>query len=230
MKAIKKGQEPRSLTKHRQTPHCDYGNYRSKEKETLRGALVQEQGGLCCYCMSRITARSETMPLSATMKIEHWQCQENYPLRQLDYANLLGACLGGEGMPKAHQHCDTRKGQQDLKFNPAEPAHGIQERIRYDPDGTIASRDEEFNRQLSEVLNLNLERLKNLRKGVVDALAEWLREYRSLHHRGPDNATLERKRAHWMPGSGYHQPFAQVAVWFIDQRLAQAQDAARGKR
>ena len=34
---------------------------------------------------------------------------------ELDYRNLLGACLGGDGQPPAHlQHCDTCKGDRDL--------------------------------------------------------------------------------------------------------------------
>ena len=89
MKAITKGPEPASLTAHRQTPHCDYDNYAPKNE--LRNALATEQRGLCCYCMGRIR------PEPASMKIEHWRCQTHYSNEQLDYRNLLGACLGGIG-------------------------------------------------------------------------------------------------------------------------------------
>jgi len=33
------------------------------------------------------------------MKIEHWHCRTNYGAEQLDYSNLLGACMGNEGSP-----------------------------------------------------------------------------------------------------------------------------------
>ena len=51
----------------------------------------------------------------ATMKIEHWQCQRRHSAEQLNYRNLLGACLGGDGQPRHLQHCDTSKGDHDLQ-------------------------------------------------------------------------------------------------------------------
>lgn len=216
MRAITKTKEPASLTKHRNTEHCDYGNYGSDEKQELRDALIQEQRGLCCYCMASLQASGESM------KIEHWQCQENYPDRQLDYSNLLGACLGGEGQPADKHHCDTRKGKKELKFNPADPTHNIEQRVHFELDGTIASADADFNRQLNDVLGLNLPVLKNRRKAIVDGLAGWLRDYRSRHHRGPDVAMLERLRVKRLPSTGQLEPFVRVAIWWVDQRLARS--------
>jgi hypothetical protein len=63
-----------------------------------------------------------------TMKIEHWQCRSRYDDQQLNYRNLLGACLGGHGQPLHLQHCDTRKGDSDLQWNPADAAHHIETR------------------------------------------------------------------------------------------------------
>lgn len=210
MRAITKGSEPASLTTHRLGVHCDYENY--PDKDALRVVLVKEQRGLCCYCMSRIDASG------TTMKIEHWQCQ-NATKRDLEHWNLLAACLGGQGQPLQLQHCDTRKGDQDLKFNPADPAHGIEQRIRFKMDGTISSSDADFDGQLNHVLNLNLQLLKNRRKGVIDGLVIWLRMYKSKHRRGPDNATLQRQRVKWLPANSALQAYALVAVWWIDQRL-----------
>ena len=102
MRHIAKGNEPPSLTTHRLSPHCDYNNYAAKDD--LRDALIREQRGLCCYCMGRIWNGT------TTMKIEHWQCQAHHPAEQLNYRNLLGACLGGRGQPGHLQHCDTRRG------------------------------------------------------------------------------------------------------------------------
>lgn len=213
MRAITKAREPASLTEHRVSAHCNYGNYASDEKQELREALVQEQRGLCCYCMVRLQATREAM------KIEHWQCQEKYPDRQLDYTNMLGACLGGEGQPSDLQHCDTSKGMKDLRFNPAEPTHNIERRVRFEIDGSIRSTDSDFNTELDDVLGLNLAVLKNARKGVVDGLAGWLRDYRARHRRGPDLATLQRMRSRRLPPTGQLEPFVYVAIWWLDQRL-----------
>ena len=110
MRVITKSPEPLSLTRHRAAAHSDFGNYTAKDD--LRQALVTEQRGLCCYCMGRIR------PEPASMKIEHWRCQAHYLDEQLNYRNLLGVCLGGDGQPTRRQHCDTRKGDRDLRWNP----------------------------------------------------------------------------------------------------------------
>lgn len=211
MMAIAKNGEPKSLTEHRLTTHSDYANYAAKDE--LRASLTSEQRAICCYCMGRIRADGQSM------KIEHWQCQEKYPDLQLDYANLLGACCGGEGKPKNLQYCDTRKGNADLKWNPADPTHAIAVRLAYLPDGTIESSDREFRAQLNEALNLNLQVLKNNRKGVLDGLmAWWKREKARL--KGPvPRATFERELAARLDG-GELAPYCGVASWWLRQRLA----------
>jgi uncharacterized protein (TIGR02646 family) len=210
MRAIAKGAEPPSLTAHRQTAHCDYDNY--ADKAALRQALVTEQRGVCCYCMGRI----HNGPL--TMKIEHWRCQSRFPGEQLNYRNLLGACLGGDGQPPALQHCDSRKSDQDLLWNPADRAHHIETRLRYEADGSIRCDDTAFDAELHEVLNLNLPRLKNNRKGVLDAVLGWWRHEKD---RGPvPRARFARERDRRVAGDGELEPFCHVAVWWLEQRLA----------
>lgn len=217
MRAITKNREPMSLTTHRKTPCSDYGYYPAKDE--LRNSLVTEQRGLCCYCMSRIRPERDRYG-QYLMKIEHWQSQSRYPGRQLDYRNLLGACPGGHGKPEHKQHCDTRKGDRDLKWNPAEPAHHIETRIRYGSDGSIRSDDEEFDAQLNDVLNLNLPFLKNNRKGLLDAVLHWFR-FKKERIRGPvPRDDLIRKRDQHVGGNGELAPYCQVAVWWLEQRLA----------
>ena len=79
----------------------------------LRHALVSEQQGTV------LLLHGETIrPDASAMKIEHWRCQAHYCGEQLDYRNLLGACVGGDGQPLRSQHCDTRKGNDDLRLEP----------------------------------------------------------------------------------------------------------------
>ena len=206
MRAIIKGREPHSLTTYRLTPRADYEDYR--DKDTLRRALVAEQRGLCCYCMGPI--RSD----ASAMKIEHWHCQEHYWDEQLVYRNLLAACVGGEGQPPRKQHCDTRKGNQDLLWNPAEPVHAIESRVQYGADGTIKSNDETFDSQLNGVLNLNLATLKEHRKGVLDAVLLWWRRHGPVpRHR------IEREVRRYTPAHGRLTPYCQVAIWWLNRRL-----------
>jgi uncharacterized protein (TIGR02646 family) len=212
MRAINKGPEPPSLTQHRQTPPCNYDNYAGKAD--LRYALVTEQRGLCCYCMGRIHSGP------TVMKIEHWLCQAHYATEQLNYRNLLGACLGGEGQPSHRQHCDTRKGDSALQWNPADPAHHVETRVHYLPDGSIRSDDATFDAQLTEVLNLNLAVLKNNRKGVYDAVLAWWRHETSRSQGPVPHKRLERERHRHTAGDGMLAPYSQVAVWLLGQRLA----------
>lgn len=201
---ITKGAEPNSLTHHRAQAHSDYDNY--TQKADLRVALVGEQKGLCCYCTGRVRAES------TAMKIEHWQSQANYPQQQLVYGNLLGACLGGEGKSPAEQHCDTKKANRDLKWNPADTAHVIETRLRYLVDGTVASSDEDFNTQLNDTLGLNFSYLKSSRKAVLDSVLQWWRSTPEARQK------IEQQISHRVNAAEY-QPFSPVAIWFLRQKL-----------
>lgn len=207
MRVITKGAEPPSLTAHCQTPHSNYGNY--GDMDGLRRALVTEQRGICCYCMTRIHNGNDKM------KVEHWRCQGGYAEEQLNYRNLLGSCRGGEGQPPRLQHCDTKKGNRDLHWNPANPAHHIETHIRYELDGSIHADDTVFDDQLNGVLNLNLAQIKNNRKGVLTGLLEWWRAERPIPRARIERAILERTA-----GAGELKPYCQVSVWWLKQKLA----------
>ena len=209
MREITKDPEPASLTAHRKTPHCGYDNYAAKDD--LRHTLVTEQRGLCCYCMGRIRKGP------TTMKIEHWRCQAHHTDEQLNYQNLLGACLGGHGKPAHLQHCDTRKGDRDLEWNPAEPAHHIETRVRYEPDGSIHADDADFDEQLNDVLNLNMPALKNNRKSAYDGVLQWLGTQKKQNKGRVTRKRLERVRARII---GKLDPYSQVAIWLLSQMLA----------
>lgn len=211
MRNIVKRTEPKSLETHRCSFQADYNNY--EDKQGLRESLVAEQRGICCYCLSRVVA-----DLNA-MKIEHWQSQTRVPDRQLDYSNLLGACLGGEGKPSKLQHCDTRKGNVDLSKNPADPAHDVERVIRYGSDGVIRSTDPVFDRELNDVLNLNTPLLRNNRK---EALTGFIK---ARPKSGTWNESLLRKwleQSSGQSGAGDLLPFCQIVVYWLRKRLNRA--------
>ena len=209
MRPIDKGAEPNELGEHRSKSHSSYANY--KHKDGLRDALVKEQRGLCCYCMSRI------YPERKKMKIEHWRCVSRYPREQLDYGNLLGSCMGGEGERWKYQHCDTRKMDQELLWNPADRDHRLKLRIEYGADGSVRSMDEDFDKQINECLNLNTPFIKNGRKGVLDGVVGWWQRLG-----GGDSAAsqrLEKKILQLTEAAAMH-PYGPVAVWWLERRLA----------
>lgn len=206
MRQITKVNEPTCLTQHRAAEHSFYSNYEGKD--ALRATLVAEQRGLCCYCMSRIVADSQKM------KIEHWQSQSDPATQhlQLTFSNLLGACKGGEGGSPDQQHCDTRKGNQALMWNPATVAHSIEARIRYQNNGEINSDDKQFDEQLNTVLGLNVATLKNRRKGILDGVLTW------WQMKKPNQAQVRAKISKYHPTTGLLEPYSPVAVWYLKRK------------
>ena len=209
MRPIDKLAEPKELGEHRSKSHSSYTNY--KHKDELRDALVKEQRGLCCYCMSRIC------PERKRMKIEHWRCVSRHPQEQLDYKNILGSCMGGEGERWKFQHCDTRKADQDLLWNPADRDHRVKLRIKYGVDGSIRSMDEDFDRQLNECLNLNTPFIKSGRKAVLEGISGWWQRLG-----GGEAAVAQRleKMILQLTDARVMRPYDPVAVWWLKKRLA----------
>jgi uncharacterized protein (TIGR02646 family) len=207
MRNIQKQSEPISLTQHRCQSNADYDNY--ADKDDLRKSLVVEQKGICCYCMQRIR------PTSQEMKIEHCLCQDNYEEKQLDYQNLLGACLGNEGKPKREQHCDTRKGNSNISFNPSNPVDNIESKIKYLGDGTIKSDEPQINQEINDTLNLNQSLLKKNRKAVLDGLKVFMDQ-------SPPTGKIRKKLQEW---NGDHdtelKEYCQVAVYYLRKKLNQ---------
>jgi len=211
MRRIRKAAEPASLTEHRSTPGTDYDGY--GDKDTLRAYLVKEQRGLCCYCLSRIRAERHST------KIEHWHCQAHHGTEQLDYSNLLAACMGNEGKLRRDQHCDTSKGDRDLSRNPANPLHRVGDVIGFRADGRIFSSDPSFDAELNDVLNLNLPFLRNNRTAALRAFLG------VLDKRGPlQLPTLEKWLQQWNGDSaaGELEPFCQVVVYWLRKRLSRS--------
>lgn len=209
MRTIIKSPEPHSLTEYKHIHGASYDGYR--DQDGLKASLVTEQRGLCCYCLRRIR------PQFNGMKVEHWHSQAHYPDEQLLYSNLLGACMGNEGQPRDHQHCDTRKGDSDFSRNPANPMPRVEDLIRFQGDGQIASDNAAFGIELNEVLNLNEPYLRNSRKEVLEAFKGALEKRGHL-----SRATIVKWSEDWNGALGGSElrEFCQVVVYWLRKRLA----------
>lgn len=215
MRAIRKGQEPRELREYRCKPDALYdGPLFTAVKQAIREQLLREQGYLCAYCMERIDDQQ-----MKEMKVEHWHCQDKYPNEQLDYQNMLGACLGQnhEGEPYNQQTCDTRKGNKCLKYNPANPNDRIESHIRFLGNGKVQSDDAKFDGQLNEVLNLNHPKLEKNRKAVWNAVHDALAK--KPGNRTP--AEIQKLLDQWnRPNqAGQLREYCTVAVYYLRKRL-----------
>ena len=217
MKHIKKDQEPLSLTNYRLTIPSgskinieNYNNYR--EKNDLRQSLLTEQGYICCYCMQRISINN--------MKIEHWKPQTKYRELQLDYKNLLGACKGGEGSSPQSQHCDTKKGDEEITISPLDNHKNCEGLVKYRANGQIYSEDETINNELDKVLNLNMQTLVVNRREVITLV---IKELQRNYPTGTwTAATLNREIKKWneKKGDGKYRPYCQIVVHHLNKKLS----------
>jgi len=206
MKNVFKRDEPKSLVKHRlrQGGFDDAGDWKSD----LKKALLSEQGGICCYCMCRITEEA--------MKIEHLKCQERNKHLSLDYRNLLAACKGGEGSPQKLQHCDTRKANRDIGLN---PTGDVERFINYLADGTLKVTDLQHDGDINIVLNLNTDNLVRSRKDAYTACSTAVSA--RLGQTTWRKEDLERVLEKWqeLDAKGNFRPFVQVGVALIRKQI-----------
>ena len=105
-------------------------------------------------------------------------------------------------------------------MEPRYPADHIEDRVRYKLDGSIHADDEDLDRQLNEVLNLNLKVLKNNRKVTYDAVLQWWVELKKRNHGRVPRERVQRKLAKYEEKVGELDPYVQVAVWLLRQKLA----------
>ncbi len=222
MKQISKRIEPRSLVEHR----ANGGTFDNLSKDDLRNSLLVEQGHICCYCMKRIPQKLKAQEIEKhfpSSKIEHVKCQskpENSKLT-LDYKNLLLACNGNHGLPKKMQTCDTYKDERDLSFNPANSSRNIEDLINYNLMGEISSKDEFINADLNEILNLNTNDLKNVRKAYYkDIMDRIILEGR--RQKGKDIQKLfykSEKEKLLRMNDGKFAQYCMIGVYLINKKL-----------
>lgn len=219
---IDKGAEPRELVEHRaSSPNASYADFRALD--ALRAALVKEQGHLCAYCMQRITATP------SGMKIEHWYPQNPAkrdaketgptPRGPLDFGNMLGVCTGGEHRPRAEQHCDTRKGNRLLTLDPLDHPERF---LRFTVDGAVLAKTPAMQRELDDVLNLNVDRLKHNRKRAWDGAYAALKRGGDRSFR-PGSLRKEIDRQRQLDPHGKRPEYCGHVAFFLEKKLRRTQ-------
>ena len=113
----------------------------------LRKELVAEQGGICCYCMSRISPESEKS------HIEHFWPKDHFPDKDMEYDNLFASCQGNY---ESEDYCGHRKNDWwDEKMIP--PTDILVEKIFvYTEDGKIHSVKNDSHSNIAQKMIANL--------------------------------------------------------------------------
>jgi len=113
-------------------------------------ALIEEQGGICCYCERGIIA--------SPCHIEHFQGKSRYPKETFKYANMHASC---DGFPEKAENCCGHKRAQhrkprnpDVPVSPLEPE--CETRFRFTGFGAIkpASDDDQGAADTIDILGL----------------------------------------------------------------------------
>jgi uncharacterized protein (TIGR02646 family) len=212
MRTIEKRYPPPSWDKHAKSGGI-YEDF--KDTDPAREALLREQGHLCCFCMARIGR--------GKMKIAHLTPQSKADTRTMDWKNVAGACMGGDGARNAVKHCDTAQGNTPIKVNPVDREQNCEKLIHYLPDGHIRSDDPDIDRDLHKTLNLNHFALKVYRKGILDALMTRLK---NLHGRGYwQEHELQKELEAWRKRgkNGMLKEYCQVGIYWLEKKLARRQ-------
>ena len=222
LKKITKTREPKSLTAYRSTiAHNSleddniYEDFKEKTKEqcrervsdNLRKQLLEEQGYVCCYCMSRIDCDNS--------KIEHFRPQTKYREFQIEYQNLFIACSGGEGSKTKDQFCDTKKGEKELDY--IDLLSSIEQNINYFKNVksiSIASTNSDIDREINNVLNLNVVVLAKNRRQLYD------RVMKNLKSKGYTIPNIQKVINYYREKhNGKFEPYSEVIVYFLTKKL-----------
>ena len=101
-----------------------YVELQGKEKSAVLEALLNEQEGLCAYCMGPIDIER------GTISIEHYVPRspnaqglerERGKRHALDWKNFLGVCSGYTPIRgRRVEHCDKRRGDKEITLRPAD--------------------------------------------------------------------------------------------------------------
>jgi uncharacterized protein (TIGR02646 family) len=185
---IRKYAEPRGLKNSKKAhPNRTYDQFSTEVDcktafDELRQSLVAEQGSICCYCQQKIVLKSENTG-KIWMKTEHFvpkKGKDKDESKQLDYNNLLAACLGNQDSGNEN-HCDSSKSDMRLQVlpNPAEIRQSnfdgfltYKVREREGCVDVIAAdlANSDLKKDIDECLNLNEQNLRQKRFAVWKAI------------------------------------------------------------
>lgn len=211
---ITKGSEPAEWKKEKNTPGI---TYETAHKDALRQALLEEQGGLCGYCMRRVTFEAGMV---TDTRIEHLKPRtlslaEGKPEETMSYGNMILCCNGDIDRSK-NLHCDASKGERAIHFKPFDEA-AIATFSYSSKDGSIKSSNMDYNQDLNDVLNLNHPRLAANRLAVIKGLVI------ELGRKAWTRADISRKLAYYSSktsGGKLHE-YCGVVIWYLNKKLNQ---------
>ena len=154
MRKIKKGIEPKSLTRwKRRYPDRTYIQLSDAIRRDIRQHLLNDQYYLCAYCCDRISSIDECHN-------EHLEARKHTPQRSLDFSNLVASC-------NTINQCGQAHAAQSLPLTPLQDA--CESELVYQLSGRVQGITPQA-KQTIQVLNLNHKALVEKRKQLTHCL------------------------------------------------------------
>lgn len=204
---IKKNMQPGEFIRYAKSKAAHFDGMDGMAKKALRTALLEEQGYLCAYCMSRLEDSHHAV------KIEHYEPRT--AANELEYKNLLAVCRGNEGRPEKEQTCDTRKGNRILRIDPQNELQMTE--IFYEGSGKICIRNEALQQDLDDVLNLNCLKLQAVRKAAVEGLCKVLSKDNGA--KAASKTYLEKRLKFYQDGkNGRLPPYCGILLYYLQKK------------
>lgn len=166
MKYIEKRPEPESFSRWKALRNDnwepEYNSMGSLIKNTLKEALMQEQGYICCYCERPLFADDS--------HIEHFRPQSDSQTDPLDFSNMLCSCQN-QLRKREPRHCGNLKEDwfdEDLLVSPLSP--DCETKFAFTADGDIRERELGDDAAITTIkkLGLNIPKLNDLRKKAIE--------------------------------------------------------------
>ena len=196
--------------------------------EDLQEYLNKEQGGVCCYCGSKLF-----FPDTQHYSVEHVKPRNKYPELVGEYENLLLSCHSSEKerqdvkdstrskkkkereeIERKIYHCDEFKDKNELHYSPLEP--DCPNHFSYKLNGKVKGNDE-FAEADINTLNLNCEKLINRRREQM--LAYLFDDKDGTDMLDNDTLKMIRDKIEERDDNGNHYEFYFVIADAINQIL-----------
>lgn len=187
-----------------------YTDLQNPEKAQLHAALIQEQGGVCCYCGRSIS--------QVDSHIEHFRPQASRPDLALDYANLHASCIR-ETKPGSPLHCGHFKGNdfdEARHISPQDPVCEL--RFRFTLLGNVlpAKLDDGAANYMIDLLSLDCHFLSNRRQEALREVFDPL----FIASATPDELLKLADAFRQRDSLGYSINFGHVVARYADQLRA----------
>ena len=206
MKHIEKSEEPAELSAWKMADKMylrrnpKWKRFRPHDKIPIHEALCEEQGWICCYCGTEIELKIS--------HIEHLRPREYFPDLQFEYDNLLCSCQR-ELQKEEPRHCGNAKGswfEEGIMASPLDT--DCEGRFEYLENGKIRGVTGDHGAEETvRHLNLDDDKLRELRKAAIDAAIDGLEIFQGEEHQELIGAYLQRS-----PVTNRFQPFCMAIV------------------